>query len=239
MLLTHVTSISIGFLLSLTVLTGQVAWAGTLYKWVDENGNVTYQDTPPPSSVNYEEQTVEDTESEDETASQDSQQSLNEAVENNPVSFYSIPECDACDLVRLYLENASIPFAEKDIQTNITVQQELLSRTGQLRVPTVIVGQDAVDGYSKSGLRRILIDNNYPVDELAAANQEQSGDETDETEQNQVEQAESEEEEIYEGLTNADLDKLTSVSDEEDLVDQQTDEVIELETDSVSEIEYE
>ena len=151
---------------ALSFMSGAVL-AQSLYKWVDENGNVTYQDTPPPSNVEFEEQEYTDPNAEP-APSADVGQELNDAIERNPVTFYSIPDCDACDLVRLYLENHAVPFAEKDIRDNLTSQQELQNLTGQLTVPTVVVGDDVVDGYSRSAIRQILESNGYPIDQLAS-----------------------------------------------------------------------
>ena len=35
-------------------------------------------------------------------------------------------------------------------------------------MPTILVGSDVVDGYSRSGIRKALTDNGYPMDQLAA-----------------------------------------------------------------------
>jgi glutaredoxin len=195
------------------VMTSPVL-AQSLYKWIDEDGNVTYQDSPPPNGSNFEEQVYSD--SEDSTDSEgdfsdngddSDQQSLNEIADEHPVSFYSVERCDSCDLVRLFLENNDIPFVEKDIRTNVTLQQELQSRSGDLQVPTVIVGDKVVDGYSKSALRDALEEKGYPLgsksnssaseedasDELSGSQLEELTNVFDEAEQ-QLEDAELEEE---------------------------------------------
>ena len=158
-----------------------LAGAQSLYKWVDENGNVTYQDSPPPSNVEFEEQTYTDpdeplVEESDGSDPNEIEDQLTLAVETSPVSLYSIPACDSCDLVRLFLENNGVPFAEKDITDNLTLQKELQEIIGGLQVPTVLIGDKVVDGYSKSALREALIEKNYPVDQLATSgSREESG----------------------------------------------------------------
>ena len=197
----------IGFFLwiccAYSLCIGQMVWAGSLYKWVDEEGNVVYQDTPPPSSVNFEEQTYSDPNA---AINQEVSDSLNNAAEESPVSFYSIPNCDSCDLVRLYLENNSIPFTEKDIQTNVSLQQELEGKAGQLKVPTVSIGDLVIDGYSKSSLRQGLIDKGYPVEEI------ESGEAI-------IGEEESEVQEIVEGLSAAELERLDKEFEENNLGD--------------------
>jgi glutaredoxin len=137
--------------------------AGSLYKWIDENGNVIYQDTPPPSSVEYEEQNFTDP---DEVLKQEVSPGLESAAAENPISLYSIPNCDACDLVRLYLDKRALPFAEKSVENNLLVQQELKSLAGQLNVPVLVVGDEIIDGYSKSAMRKVLLEKHYPIDQL-------------------------------------------------------------------------
>jgi glutaredoxin len=184
-----------GLMLS-AAFTSQVS-AQSLYKWIDENGNVTYQDSPPPADVNYEEQVYIDPDAppvkeEDE----DDVPDIDDIAEANPVSFYSVPDCDACDLTRLLLDNNLIPYAEKDIQNNISMQQELQQRSGKLQAPTVIIGDKVIDGYSKSALTDALLDKGYPLAENS--NAADSGDAA-----------------VGEGeLTDSQLEGLTNVFDE-------------------------
>lgn len=188
--------------LSLTFLV-QSLFAQSLYKWVDENGNVTYQDSPPPSNVNYEEQEYANTDSDSADPAGlseygSNEPNLNDIIEQHPVSFYAIENCDACDLVRLFLDNNSVPYTEKNIQSNLNLQEELLTRTGQLQVPTVTVGDKIVDGYSKSALNEALSEKGYPLGGAALDQTNQSGDTSDQ------------------GISNNELDNLTNVFDEAD-----------------------
>lgn len=150
-------------LASIIICGINIAIAGNLYKWVDSGGNVTYQDTPPSSDVSFENQSYNDPDSE---LKEEVELTVVTAAEENPITFYSILECDPCDLVRLYLEKHALPFAEKDIQSNVTVQQELQLRAGQLKVPTLIVGDEVIDDYSKNAMRRLLAEKGYPMEQL-------------------------------------------------------------------------
>jgi arsenate reductase-like glutaredoxin family protein len=139
--------------------------AAELYKWVDEFGNVTYQDSPPSSSVSFEEQIYTDP---NQTLQESVALEIEEAGNNSPVTLFTVPICDACDLVRFYLEQNSIPFTEKNIQNNVTLQQELKALADALRVPTLVVGDVVIDGYSKSAMRSTLIENGYPIEQIEA-----------------------------------------------------------------------
>jgi len=111
--------------------------AASLYKWVDEDGNVVYQDTPPPGDVEFEESKVDGVKP---TISSDVGKQIEDAALENPVSLFTVPVCDSCDLVRLLLEKKSIPFAEKDVRNNQETQAELQEISGTLSVPTLVIG---------------------------------------------------------------------------------------------------
>ncbi len=48
----------------------------------------------------------------------------------------------------------------------MTIQQELKAIAGQLRVPTLVIGDEVIDGYSKSAMRRTLLEKGYPIDQI-------------------------------------------------------------------------
>jgi glutaredoxin len=161
----------VAFLLTLAV---GAADSATLYKWVDENGNVIYQDTPPPENVQYEESTVDAPPA---PLPDDAGKKIEEAALENPVSLYTVPKCDTCDLVRLFLERNSIPFAEKNVRNNIEMQAELEQRAGTLTVPTLVVGDRVLDGYSSNAIQAALLEAGFPMGQDESTGEE-PGDES-------------------------------------------------------------
>ena len=158
--------LGVGVLLSLAAGPANCA---TLYKWVDEQGNVTYQDTPPPGNVQYEESVVDPAPT---PLPEGTGRQIEEAALGNPVSLYTVPQCDTCDLVRIFLERHSIPFAEKDVRNNLETQAELEQAAGSLTVPTLIVGDRVLDGYSSNAIRSALLDAGFPMDDPGASGDE-------------------------------------------------------------------
>ena len=167
----------IGLLLSLAMATANAA---TLYKWVDENGNVTYQDTPPPENVLYEESTVDAPPA---PLPEDTSRGIEEAALANPVSLYTVPQCDTCDLVRMFLERHSVPFAEKDVRNNIEMQAELEQAVGSLTVPTLTVGDRVLDGYSSNAIRSALLEAGFPIVDARSSDGTADEDTTDSEEE--------------------------------------------------------
>ena len=174
------------------MVTVSVAWVGisnaaSLYKWVDENGNVTYQDTPPPNNVEFEETQYTEP---GEASSEEEVVAMEEAARLNPVSLYTVPSCEVCDLVRLYLEKNQVPFAEKNVQSSISLQNELEDKSGSLTVPTLVIGDLTLDGYSRSAITNALKQKGFPLQEPEQASADTESDDLLEETQAEIESSE-------------------------------------------------
>ena len=88
---------------------------------------------------------------------------LQQLQKTHPVVLYLIEGCDACDLMRNYLEQRGVPFSTKDVGTeNPDNQQDLKTRVGQITVPVVTIGDTPVVGYNRPALRGQLDAAGYP-----------------------------------------------------------------------------
>lgn len=89
-----------------------------------------------------------------------------EAAKENPVVLFSVPGCDACDLVRHQLTTRGIPFTEKDVGSDTENQQALKSLSaGGTTVPTVAVGSRTFTGYSRAALDMGLTEAGYVAED--------------------------------------------------------------------------
>lgn len=140
-----------------------------LYKWVDKDGNVSYHDRPPPSAEDYR------VESRDFKLGggrgQASSAAVSKAREQFPVVVYTVPQCTSCDLARAYLDRRNVPFTDKDVAKDTTLQQELIEKTGSLTVPTIMVGEKIMKGYMESLLAGELDAAGYPGIETAQSSE--------------------------------------------------------------------
>ncbi len=128
---------------SLFALLVTPAHAGKLYKWIDKDGNVSYQDTPPPpASGRVEEKTLRGA----------TTAPAPEGPQRPSVVLYVVPDCSSCDLMRAVLQRRKIAFAEKNVEGNVEAQTELKKKTGGLSVPAVTVGDKVVKGHSEAAL---------------------------------------------------------------------------------------
>lgn len=142
-----ITTILIGVLLLISS-----AHAQKMYKWTDDHGNVFYQDQPPPGAVGTVEAYAEDPELID----ANDLDAASDAVNKYPVTLFSIPVCDACDLVRNMLQRHGVPFTEKDANDDPAVQNELIKLSGQLSVPLLSVGKKVIYGYNSVAIENEL-----------------------------------------------------------------------------------
>jgi len=118
---------------------GPAAAEDELYKWVDEDGNVTYQDRPPP-----------DERGQVKTMDQDLGGAEPAPVMPDvDVVLYSIEACDPCDLVRELLRERGVPFEEKNADNDAEVQAEIKEVAGSVQVPVLAIGNEALTGYNK------------------------------------------------------------------------------------------
>ncbi len=180
-------SLCLGMALA-ALVTAPSAWGGKLYKWVDQAGNVTYQDQPPP----------EDAQGVEEYRDPEAPRvATSAAAQRAPVTLYAIEKCDACDLVRLFLQKRAVPFSEIDVSKDRDAQQELLDTAGQLGVPTLMVGNTPLAGYNPTGIEAELRNAGYlPPLENEDTAEEPAFEEAPETQNAEVEDGENEPPEV-------------------------------------------
>ena len=136
--------------------------AVTVVECVDAEGNVSFRDKCPPGTTKAGDKVLLG-------VSPSKAKSTSEIAVDNPVSLYSVPNCDACDLVRNALSTRRVPFHEKNVQDDAASQNELKSKTGNLTVPSVLVGATVLTGYNRSALDSALNQAGYPAPDATSA----------------------------------------------------------------------
>lgn len=109
---------------------------GGVYRWVDEDGNVTYQGRPPPGAQSGAESRPA------------SQPDASEALATRSVILYSEANCEGCDRVRAWLRERRIVFEEKFIDDDAQVRAELKALADVVAVPALKIGDQVVMGYN-------------------------------------------------------------------------------------------
>jgi glutaredoxin len=153
-------------ILLLALLVTLPVQAAKLYKWVDDRGNVTYLDRPPPEGVGK----VEEREMKLGNEFASDNPATAEAAAKFPVTLYMVPRCSSCDAARQYLRNRKVPFKEIDVsEKNQKAQEDMRKNVGDLAVPTLSIGSKVMKGYIESLLEGELDTAGYPKTGEAAA----------------------------------------------------------------------
>jgi glutaredoxin len=146
-------------MLSLLFIAG-AAYAGDLYRWVDENGVVNYTPYPPPANIkNVEQKNLIDSTIQTSGASY----SMREATKNFPVTLYATNCGDLCNSARSYLKKRGIPYTEKNPENPDEVENFKKLTGGGLEMPLLIVGNlKTIKGYQASEWDSALDTAGYP-----------------------------------------------------------------------------
>lgn len=112
----------------------------------DEVGNRSFQKVCPPGSTMIGEKTLH-------TGSGSDGKSQNVNIQ---ATLYMIPDCEACDEIREFLGTRNISITEKNVNDSIELQTELTELTGALKVPTTVIGEEVMTGYSRSKFLSVL-----------------------------------------------------------------------------------
>jgi glutaredoxin len=112
----------------------------------DEQGNRSFQKICPPGSTQIGQKKLSTGANTDQGASN----------ANIQATLYLIPDCEACDEIKEFLSSRNISITEKNVNENIELQTELTDLTGALKVPTTIIGEEVITGYSRSKFLSVL-----------------------------------------------------------------------------------
>jgi len=125
---------------TLVFISSQGFAAVNVVECEDELGNRSFQKACPPGHTQIGEKKLST------GATQDS----NNSNANIQATLYMIPDCEACDEIREFLGTRNIPITEKNVNDSIELQTELTDLTGALKVPTTVIGEEVITGYSRS-----------------------------------------------------------------------------------------
>ncbi len=137
---------------------------GRLYKWVDESGKISYQDSPPPKDVKVLNSDV----LKDAKVGVEPLKELRPATEpeplldgSQPVMVYTADNCKPCQQVVLFLTQKQVPFIERDIRTDRKARERLSKQSKQISVPSLFIGNKIVQGHAKPMITRALKEAGY------------------------------------------------------------------------------
>jgi glutaredoxin len=133
--------------------------AAELYRYVDQDGRITYSDMPPPKTAKK----VEKKAAADRAAEVALPYATREAAKKFPVFIYANDCGEPCKLARELLEKRGVPYAQKDPSTSKTDATALTKLVGALEVPVLVVGKlKHVKGFESGAWNGALDEAGYP-----------------------------------------------------------------------------
>ncbi|KAB0667237.1 DUF4124 domain-containing protein [Oryzomonas japonica] len=160
--------------LALIILSLGFSLAGAeMYKWVDENGVVTFKDTPPPASKKRRKVKVYSdsdfapaplTQPQPQPAKHNTTKSALAPTPPAPpkkenfsgtVELYVTDWCGYCKKAQAYLKGRGIPYVAYDIEKDGTAHKRYKELGGR-GVPLIIIGSNKMNGFSQESLEYYL-----------------------------------------------------------------------------------
>ncbi|MDH3636175.1 MAG: glutaredoxin family protein [Gammaproteobacteria bacterium] len=132
--------------------------SGQLFKWVDDQGNVHYGDSPPENaklkritgkvssytSVSVEEFVYDPG-------------NITKRTRSKGVVMYSTSWCGYCKKAALHFRKNNIPFTEHDIEKSEQAAKEYKKLNGR-GVPIILIGDQRMNGFNATAFDRIYYD---------------------------------------------------------------------------------
>ena len=72
------------------------------------------------------------------------------------VVIYSTPTCHFCHAAKEFFTENNVPFTDHNVQEDLTARQEMITKSGQMGVPVIMIGDDMVIGFDENTLREKL-----------------------------------------------------------------------------------
>lgn len=130
------------------------------YRWLDESGQTSYGDYPPPGARDLRRI---DPRTADSTASKATLPfELRRAMEQYPVTLYTSDNCPPCEGARAYLRKRGVPYAERVVD-GPDDSAELKRLTGHDKVPVLALGRQMQAGFDPPAWSRALDAARYPL----------------------------------------------------------------------------
>jgi glutaredoxin len=136
------------------------AAAQQLYRWIDQQGRTHVTDTPPPPGAKDVRRLKPG------AGTPEGQQVpfvLQNAMNNNPVTLYSAPDCgDPCASARDLLNRRGVPFKEVQVLEEQSIEELKRLSGGRGLVPALKVGAAVESGFERSAYEALLDAAGYP-----------------------------------------------------------------------------
>ncbi len=126
-----------------------------IYKWVDKNGVVSFQDTPPPTGVDA--RVVSPAESRLGDVAVSVPKLVQQQGSSYPkVEIYVTSWCPSCKRALAYLRSKNIPFTAYNVEKDRDAYRRRMKLDSRNGVPLAVIGNSKLLGFSAAAYDRAL-----------------------------------------------------------------------------------
>ncbi len=72
------------------------------------------------------------------------------------VTIYSTPTCHFCHMAKDFFTANNVQFSDYDVAADIEKRKEMVTKSGQMGVPVIFVGDQMTVGFDEARLRQLL-----------------------------------------------------------------------------------
>ncbi len=72
------------------------------------------------------------------------------------VTIFSTPSCHFCHMAKDYFDEKGVKYTDYNVAENMEKRAEMVEMTGQLGVPVILIGTDAIVGFDKTKVNELL-----------------------------------------------------------------------------------
>ncbi len=72
------------------------------------------------------------------------------------INIYTTPTCGYCQMVKNFLKEKGIEYAEFDVSADNEKADEMVKKSGQMGVPVIEIGDEIVVGFDKKKISELL-----------------------------------------------------------------------------------
>ncbi|MBC8464820.1 MAG: glutaredoxin family protein [Parcubacteria group bacterium] len=77
-------------------------------------------------------------------------------MDQKEVVVYSTPTCAFCHMAKEFFTEKGVEFTEYDVAADEAKRAEMLEKTGQMGVPVIVIGDEAVVGFDQARIAELL-----------------------------------------------------------------------------------
>lgn len=72
------------------------------------------------------------------------------------VIIYSTPTCHFCHAAKDFFTENNVAYVDHNVSDDLTARQEMITKSGQMGVPVIMIGDEIVVGFDEDALREKL-----------------------------------------------------------------------------------